>query len=60
MFDKVKAYPNGVIEYYYKDKIVVEGKNMEPLIKRKYDKDLHGPVQITTDILNDISKPIIN
>ena len=60
MFEKIKAYPDGVIEYYYKDKVVVEGKDLVPKIKRKYDKELNGPVQFSTDIPNNISKFISN
>ena len=60
MFDKVKAYPNGVIEYYYKDEVVVEGKNLVSTVKRKYDKDLYGAIYNNNDIPDNILKFIPN
>ena len=44
MFKKIIAYPNGIIKYYYTDKIVVENKNGVPVItQRTYnERETHG------------------
>lgn len=60
MFDRIKAFPDGTIEYYYKDRIVVEGKDKMPIIKRKYDKDLYGAIKMDNVLSGDFGKLSIN
>jgi len=58
MLQKIIAYPNGIIKYFYNDREVVELEDDLPIITiRTYNKkDIHGTFEVPNMVRSNLTK----